>query len=224
MLSIAIDGPAGAGKSTIAKTLAEQLHMNYVDTGAMYRGIAYYFMLNQVDIEKENMRKRALETVDMQIEYIQNQQRVILNGSDVTNKLRQEEIGNMASEAAVYQDVRLKLVDLQRKIAKSHSVVMDGRDIGTYVLPDASIKIYLTASSKIRATRRWKELKGKGIESDLKEIEKEIEKRDQRDMNRTTAPLRKAEDAIYVDTDNLSIKEVIDLIQKYIQRMIQDED
>lgn len=217
--SIAIDGPAGAGKSTIAKSIAKRLEFIYVDTGAMYRAIGLFFIRNNVQPDENEKILTAVEQVDINIEYENGVQQVILNGENVTSHLRTEEVGRMASKFAANREVRLKLVDLQRKLASKTSVIMDGRDIGTYVLPNADIKIYLTASSKERAKRRWLELKEKGTESNLDEIEKDIIARDEQDMNREFAPLCQAKDAILVDSSNMTIEEVIDhIINLFHQR------
>lgn len=210
--SIAIDGPAGAGKSTIAKQIARRLGFIYVDTGAMYRAMALYFLRRQIDAsDNENIEKHC-DGINITIEYMDGEQIVLLNGENVNGLIRTEEVGNMASAVSVNRTVRLKLVELQRQLARMNNVIMDGRDIGTYVLPDADLKIYLTASSKVRAERRYKELKGKGIEADITMIEQDIIERDRRDMNREFAPLRQAEDAIYLDSSDMAIDEVVDYI------------
>ena len=210
--NLAIDGPAGAGKSTIAKKIAKQLGFIYVDTGAMYRAMALYFLRNHIDASNSTRIEAACKDVDITIEYKDGEQFVILNGENVNGLIRTEEVGNMASASSVNKAVRLKLVELQQALAEKESVVMDGRDIGTYVLPNADLKIYLTASTKERARRRWAELKEKGLSADLDEIEKDIIERDNRDMNREFAPLRQAEDAIYLDSSELQIDEVVEKI------------
>jgi len=207
--NIAIDGPAGAGKSTIAKGISRKLGFIYVDTGAMYRALALYFIRNQSKSDEEEKISKLLADVDVTITYIDGMQQVILNGENVTPFIRSEEVGKMASESSVYKDVRAKLLDLQRNLAKYADVIMDGRDIGTHVLPDADLKIYLTASIKERANRRFLELGEKGIDCELSQIEKDIEDRDYRDMNREIAPLRQAEDAICIDSSLMTIDEVI---------------
>ncbi len=196
-MNIAIDGPAGAGKSTIAKKLAKELGFIYVDTGAMYRAMAYYFLTNGIASSDETKIAEACPNVDVTIAYENNEQQVILNGKNVNGFIRTEEVGNMASATSVYPVVRTKLVELQRKLAESTDVIMDGRDIGTCVLPNAQVKIYLTASSKTRAQRRYDELTAKGVSCDFDEIEKDIIDRDYRDMHRETSPLKQAEDAHY---------------------------
>ena len=211
-MNIAIDGPAGAGKSTIAKRLAKKLGFIYVDTGAMYRAMAYYFLQHNIDAKDENAIAAACPDVDVTITYANGEQQVLLNGENVNGVIRNEKVGNMASSTSVYPMVRKKLVELQRQLAKSSDVIMDGRDIGTCVLPDAQVKIYLTASSATRAKRRYDELTEKGVSCDLAEIEKDIIDRDYRDMHRETSPLRQAEDAVLVDSSEMNIDEVVDAI------------
>ena len=211
-MNIAIDGPAGAGKSTIAKRLAKKLGFIYVDTGAMYRAMAYYFLQHNIDAKDEKEIAGACPDVDVTITYENGEQQVLLNGENVNGVIRNEEVGNMASSTSVYPVVRKKLVELQRQLAKSADVIMDGRDIGTCVLPDAQVKIYLTASSATRAKRRYDELTEKGVSCDLAEIEKDIIDRDYRDMHRETSPLRQAEDAVLVDSSEMNIDEVVDAI------------
>ena len=211
-MNIAIDGTAGAGKSTIAKRLAKKLGFIYVDTGAMYRAMAYYFLQHNIDAKDENAIAAACPDVDVTITYENGEQQVLLNGENVNGVIRNEEVGNMASSTSVYPVVRKKLVELQRQLAKSADVIMDGRDIGTCVLPDAQVKIYLTASSATRAKRRYDELTEKGVSCDLAEIEKDIIDRDYRDMHRETSPLRQAEDAVLVDSSEMNIDEVVDAI------------
>ena len=211
-MNIAIDGPAGAGKSTIAKRLAKKLGFIYVDTGAMYRAMAYYFLQHNIDAKDENAIAAACPDVDVTITYENGEQQVLLNGENVNGVIRNEEVGNMASSTSVYPVVRKKLVELQRQLAKSADVIMDGRDIGTCVLPDAQVKIYLTASSATRAKRRYDELTEKGVSCDLAEIEKDIIDRDYCDMHRETSPLRQAEDAVLVDSSEMNIDEVVDAI------------
>lgn len=207
--NLAIDGPAGAGKSTIAKRIAKQLGFIYVDTGAMYRAMALYFLRNHIEASDSTAIESACKDVDITIEYQDGEQFVILNGENVNSLIRTEEVGNMASASSVNKAVRLKLVELQQALAAKENVVMDGRDIGTYVLPNAGLKIYLTASTGERARRRWAELKEKGLPADLDEIEKDIIERDHRDMTREFAPLRQAEDAVYLDSSDLKIDEVV---------------
>lgn len=213
-INIAIDGPAGAGKSTIAKKLAKKLGFVYVDTGAMYRAMAYYFLQNQISSDNEEAIAGACPNVNVTIVYENGEQQVILNGENVNAFIRTEEVGNMASATSVYPVVRTKLVELQRELAATTDVIMDGRDIGTCVLPNAQVKIYLTASSATRAKRRFDELTAKGVECNLEEIEKDIIDRDYRDMNREASPLMQAEDAILVDSSYMGIDEVVDEIDK----------
>lgn len=217
-MNIAIDGPAGAGKSTIAKKLAKDLGYIYVDTGAMYRAMAYYFMQNHIAVDDTEKIAKACESVDISIEYVDGEQCVLLNGENVNGVIRNEEVGNMASATSVYPVVREKLVNLQQKLAQKADVIMDGRDIGTVVLPNADVKIYLTASSAVRAKRRYDELVAKGQECDLDAIEKDIIDRDYRDMHRETSPLRQAEDAVLLDTSDLDIDGVVDAMKEIIRR------
>ena len=211
-MNIAIDGPAGAGKSTIAKAVARELNSIYVDTGAMYRAMALYMLKNDISPDDTESIEKACESADISIVYKDGAQHVILNGEDVTGELRTEAVGNMASSVSVNGKVRKKLVSLQQKLAHSTSVVMDGRDIGTVVLPDADLKIYLTASVETRADRRYKELIEKGQQPDLDEIRRDIADRDYRDMNRENSPLRQAEDAVLIDSSDMTIPEVVDRI------------
>ena len=211
-MNIAIDGPAGAGKSTIARKVAEKLSFLYVDTGAMYRAIAVYFLRNGLDPAKEEDVKQVCEKADISIAYKEKEQRIYLNQEDITGLLRTEETGKMASLSSAHPLVREKLLETQRELARKNSVVMDGRDIGTKVLPEAEVKIYLTASVHTRALRRYQELKEKGIDCQLSEIEKDIEDRDYRDMNRPVSPLRQAEDAVLVDSSEMTIPQVLDQI------------
>ncbi len=214
--AIAIDGPAGAGKSTIAKAVAKKLGFIYVDTGAMYRAMAIHFIRNGILAEETEKIEAACDSVSVTIRYENQEQQVFLNGENVTGQLRTEEVGKMASASSVVPKVRMKLVELQRALAATACVVMDGRDIGTYVLPDAQVKIYMTAGIHERAVRRYEELKAKGIESNLEAIEKDIAERDHRDMNREFAPLRQAEDAILLDTSSMSIEEVTEAVERMV--------
>ena len=218
--NIAIDGPAGAGKSTIAKRLANELGYVYVDTGAMYRAMAYYFLKNQVDTNDEEAIAKACRNVNVTIAYQDGEQQVLLNGENVNGVIRKEEVGKTASTTSVYPVVRAKLMDLQRELAMKENVIMDGRDIGTVVLPNADVKIFLTASSKVRAKRRYDELTEKGVECDFDEIEKDIIDRDYRDMHRETAPLKQAEDAILLDSSELDIDGVVNRMKEIIKEAI----
>ena len=212
--NIAIDGPAGAGKSTIAKTLAKELGFVYVDTGAMNRAMAYFFLQKGIDKDDEAGITAAVDGADVTIRYEDGAQQVLLNGENITGSLRTEQVGNMASATSIYPAVRTKLVALQQKLAKTTDVIMDGRDIGTCVLPDAQVKIYLTASVETRAARRYKELIEKGESADLEKIAADIEERDYRDMHREMSPLRQAEDAVLVDSSEMSIDEVVAVIRE----------
>ena len=211
-MNIAIDGPAGAGKSTIAKRVAKEMGYIYVDTGAMYRSLALYFIRLGIDKDDEARISEAVKDADVTIKYVNGEQQVLLNDENVTGVIRTEEVGNMASASSVYSSVRSKLLDLQRNLAASNDVIMDGRDIGTCVLPNAQVKVFLTASVDTRADRRYKELVEKGENPDLDKIKKDIEKRDYRDSHRENAPLRQADDATLVDSSNMSIEEVVDTI------------
>ena len=221
--SVAIDGPAGAGKSTIAKLISKEMGYIYVDTGAMYRAMAVYFSKNKVNPEDESAINEAVKNVDIKIEYQNGEQQVILNGENVTGLLRTEETGNMASKTSKYKEVRSKLVELQRELAKTTDVVMDGRDIGTTVLPDAFVKIYLTASSDARAKRRYDELVAKGEQCDLSAIKEDIEKRDYQDMHREISPLKQAEDAMLLDTSDMNIEQVVAAMRDIIDNAVKNK-
>ena len=220
---MAIDGPAGAGKSTIAKLISREMGYIYVDTGAMYRAMAVYFSKNKVNPEDESAINEAVKNVDIKIEYQNGEQQVILNGENVTGLLRTEETGNMASKTSKYKEVRSKLVELQRELAKTTDVVMDGRDIGTTVLPDAFVKIYLTASSDARAKRRYDELMAKGEQCDLSAIKEDIEKRDYQDMHREISPLKQAEDAVLLDTSDMNIEQVVAAMRDIIDNAVKNK-
>ena len=206
--TIAIDGPAGAGKSTIAKKVAKELSFIYVDTGAMYRAMGLYFLRKGIVPENAAAIEAACDEIQVSIRYENGEQQVLLNGENVSAEIRKEEVGNMASKTSVNGKVREKLVALQRELAKKENVVMDGRDIGTQVLPNATAKIYLTASAAERARRRYLELQQKGTPGVLEEIEADIIERDHRDMTREISPLRQAEDAVLVDASDMTIDEV----------------
>ncbi|MCR5609516.1 MAG: (d)CMP kinase [Lachnospiraceae bacterium] len=210
--NVAIDGPAGAGKSTIAKKLAEKINFIYVDTGAMYRAIGLFILRNNISYDDVEAIKSAINDIDIKIEYKDNKQLVLLNGENVNDFIREEKVGIYASKTSKYECVRSKLLDLQKELARTNDVIMDGRDIGTTVLPDADVKIYLTASSKTRAKRRYDELVAKGVECDINVIEKDIIQRDEQDMNREISPLRQAEDAHLVDSSDMTIDEVVNYI------------
>ncbi len=207
--AIAIDGPAGAGKSTAARRAAENLNFIYVDTGAMYRTIGLYMLEHQVPVDREESLRKALDEIRIELGYREGIQRMFLNGEDVSDRIRTEEVSAQASVVAAIPAVRSKLLDLQRDMAASQDVIMDGRDIGTNILPDAELKIYLTASVEERARRRYQEMVQKGAECSIEEIRKDIADRDYRDMHRETAPLRQAEDAVYLDTSDMTLDEVV---------------
>lgn len=210
--NLAIDGPAGAGKSTIAKRIAKEMGYIYVDTGAMYRAMALFLLRKNIAPSETQKIDEECENADITIRYEQGEQVVYLNGENVNGLIRTEEVGNMASASSPNPNVRKKLVELQQKLAADADVVMDGRDIGTCVLPQAQLKIYLTADSMVRAKRRYKELTEKGVACDLDVIERDIRERDHQDMTRAISPLRQAEDAILVDTSDLTIDEVVEKI------------
>ena len=216
--SVAIDGPAGAGKSTIAKMVAKKLEFIYVDTGAMYRAMALHLLRKGIPATDSAAISAACEDADITIQYQNGEQVVLLNGENVNGLIRTEEVGNMASSSSTNGDVRKKLVALQQKLAKTAEVIMDGRDIGTVVLPDADVKIYLTAGSDVRAKRRFDELTAKGEICDLQKIEKDIIERDERDMNREISPLKQADDAILVDSSYMTIEEVVEKIISLINK------
>lgn len=218
--NIAIDGPAGAGKSTIARMLAGQLNYIYVDTGAMYRAMALYMIEENVDVTDPDAVAKACGNMKIDIQYSDGTQQVILNGCNVNDKIRTEEISRMSSRISALPVVREKLLSLQRSLAASADVIMDGRDIGTNVLPNADVKIYLTAGTHVRALRRYKEQTEKGISCRLEDIEQEIILRDERDMNREIAPLRQAEDAVRVDTSDMTIDEVVCYLHQLISRTV----
>ena len=216
--NIAIDGPAGAGKSTIAKKIAKELGFVYVDTGAMYRAIALYFLRKGIDGHDRKLVAAECPNIHVTLEYDEEgKQQVILNGENITGFIRQEAVGNMASATSVYPVVREKLVELQRQLAARENVVMDGRDIGTVVLPDANVKIFLTASSKVRAKRRFDELTAKGEKCDIDAIEKDIIERDHRDMTRETSPLKQGDDAVLLDSSDMTIDEVVDRMKQLVK-------
>lgn len=210
--NIAIDGPAGAGKSTIAKLAAKELGFVYVDTGAMYRTIALGLLRGGVDCEDERQLERALNEISVDISYEDGMQQMLLNGENVTGLIRTEEVSRMASISSAKPQVRKKLLMMQRTMAQQRDVIMDGRDIGTQILPKAQLKIYLTASVDARAKRRYLELREKGETCSLEEIEQDIRERDDRDMHREIAPLKQAEDAVLVDSSELTIPEVTERI------------
>ena len=212
-VSIAIDGPAGAGKSTMARACARELGILYVDTGAIYRTVGYYMRLMGVGPKDRDGIARLIDEVNIDIRYEDGVQQVYLNGENVSNLIRTEEVSDMTSRSSAIAQVRAKLTDLQRDLAARENVLMDGRDIGTTILPNAQLKIYLTASVEVRALRRYKEYLDKGEKNQtLAEVEKDVENRDYRDMHRDVSPLCQAEDAVYLDSSEMTIEEVVDHI------------
>lgn len=222
--NIAIDGPAGAGKSTVAQKVAKELSFVYVDTGAMYRAMALYLLRKGVNREEPDEIGEACQNAEISIEYQNGEQIVLLDEENVNAHLRTEEVSAMASVSSAVPRVREKLLDLQRKLARTMSVVMDGRDIGTTILPDADVKIYLTASSLTRARRRYLEYQEKGEACDLAEIQKTIEERDQRDMTREISPLCQAEDAVLVDSSELTIDETVEKILSVYHSKVSEKE
>ncbi len=216
-MKIALDGPAGAGKSTVAKALAKKLNIMYLDTGAMYRGVALHMLNENVALNDSEGVIKALENIDFLVKYEDGVQKIYLNGEDVSAKIRENRISAAASDFSALKPIRLFLVEMQRKTANENDCILDGRDIGTYVLPDADFKFYLTADSLERAKRRVKELAEKGEIVELEKIKAEIERRDYNDSHREFAPLRQAEDAILVDSTNMTAQEVEDFIAGIIK-------
>ena len=220
-ISIAIDGPAGAGKSTISKVIAKELGFVYIDTGAMYRAVALYAIQNAIDTKNaDGALEACLDDVDIDIIYKNQNQHVILKGIDVTDRIRTPQMSIGASDVSAVNAVRIKLVEIQRNLAKRTNVIMDGRDIGTNVLPNADIKIFLTASVDDRANRRYSEMLEKGIESNFEDVKKDIEYRDKNDSTRTFAPLKQAEDAVLIDTSGNSLDKSINVIRDFINKKI----
>lgn len=207
-MSIAIDGPAGAGKSTIAKKVAKELGYIYVDTGALYRTVALFMIQNKININDESEVNKALDRIDISMKYEDGIQNIYLNRENVNSLIRTIEVSKIASKTSTYKKVREKLLFLQKDIAKKNKVVMDGRDIGTVILPNAYLKIFLTASAKVRGERRYKEIIERDERADLQSIIEDIEKRDEQDKNRAISPLRKANDAIEIDSSYMTIDEV----------------
>lgn len=214
-LVVAIDGPAAAGKSTVAKMVAKKIGATYIDTGAMYRAVTYFALSQNIDTKDESAVVSLLPKLKLDIK---EDERIFLNGTDVTKQIRSIEVNDNVSYVASYKDIRLALVDIQRKMSESISVVMDGRDIGTYVLPNADIKIFQVASVGTRALRRYKENISKGIQCELEDIEIGLKKRDHIDSTRTFAPLKPADDSIVLDTSNLSIEEAVDAVIEIIKK------
>ena len=216
MINIAIDGPAGAGKSTIAKAVAKRLGIIYLDTGAMYRSVAYYVLKHGVPVSDEKEVQRLLDVLVMDIRYEDGAQQIYVCGENVTPYLREPHMSKAASDVSALPAVRYKMVELQREFAASHDVVLDGRDIGTFVLPEANCKFYMTASPEERAERRHKELAEKGSACTFKEVLDDINKRDYNDSHRAVAPLRQADDAVYIDTTDMTPEEVTELVVRTV--------
>lgn len=219
--NIAIDGPAGAGKSTIAKSVAARLGFIYVDTGAMYRSLALYFIRHGIDGSDETQIQAVLPEISVSLAYEDGAQLVFLNGENVSDYIRTEEVSAMTSKTSAFASVREKLLELQRDMAAKYDVLMDGRDIGTTILPDAQLKVYMTASSAVRAKRRYLEQQARGIECTVEEIERDINERDERDKNRAVSPLKKADDAVLLDTSYMTIDEVVAAIEALYKKRVQ---
>lgn len=217
-ISVAIDGPSAAGKSTIARRIAEKYHYIYIDTGAMYRCVAYFMLTNKIDLSDEQAVSQNLDKLDIQLT---NDGRVFLNGLEVTSLIREDQVSLAASTVSAYPQVRETMVAMQRKMSSGGGVVLDGRDIGTVVLPNAELKIYQVASPQARAERRYKENLSRKLPADFDQILKEIELRDYQDMHRAVSPLRKAADARELDTSNMSIEEVVDCVSSWIDEILE---
>lgn len=218
MINIAIDGPSGAGKSTIAKSIAARKKITYLDTGAMYRAVGLKVCLTNSDMYDENQLSNILDNLDLDIKYVNGEQKVFLDGKDVSKDIREHHISKLASDVSAIPACRLKLVDLQRRIAEKSDCVLDGRDIGTYVLPDANVKIFLTASPEVRATRRYKELLAKGQKVEYDKVLSDINERDKNDSSRAFAPLKKADDAVEIDSSDMTIEQVIAVIDEILSQ------
>jgi len=222
-LIIAIDGPAASGKSTTAQLLAKKLGYLYIDTGAMYRACALKAKKMGIDINDEESIRNLLDFIDIRIENDNSKNRILLDGEDVSEDIRADDISSLASAISAIPAVRYKMVELQRKMGEKGSVILDGRDIGTFVFPDAEVKFFLTASPEIRAKRRWLELQQKGIDKDFSEVLADLVKRDNNDSQRALAPLKKAEDAIEIDTSNMTIEEQTETLYKIILSKLEEE-
>ena len=219
--SIAIDGPAGAGKSTIARRLAKELGYYYVDTGAIYRTVAYFLDLLGVSPKDVDGVTRYIDELTVEIEYDEDgKQHMLMNGMDVTDDIRTQDISQKASLVSAHAVVREVLLDMQREVARKHNVIMDGRDIGTVVLPKANVKIFLTASAEVRAGRRYKEMLEKGQKANLQQVLKDIQQRDYQDTHRDIAPLKMARDSIKVDTSDMDLEQVTAAIKKIVEEKI----
>lgn len=218
--SIAIDGPAGAGKSTVAKHLANKLNYLYVDTGALYRAIGLYMIRNNISYTDEIETSENLKNINLELKHIDNVQHVFLNGDDVTSKIRSPEVSLAASSVSAFKLVRNFLIDLQRNIAKNNNVIMDGRDIATVVLPNADIKIFLTASARIRAIRRYKDLTKINVNKTFDEVYRDMVTRDSNDSSRDIAPLKQAEDALLIDSSDMGFDETVDYIYNIIKERL----
>lgn len=218
--AIAIDGPSGSGKSTLAKQISKHFDIGYLDTGAMYRTVAYFCLENQIDLENGEDVKSVLSKIDIGVKWDKNGQHTLLNGFDVSKKIRQEIVSQGASKVAVIEEVRTLLVKLQRRISENNSMVLDGRDIGTIVLPNAQVKLYIDATPEKRADRRHKELVEKGLEANYDVILKDVIERDYRDKHRDIGPLAQARDAIYLDTTELSFDEVFEKTVAIVEKII----
>ncbi len=224
MIAVAIDGPAGAGKSTIAKSVAKDTGFIYVDTGAMYRTLALYLMDHNVDIDNIDELQGSLNKINVSFQYIDGTQHMFLNGNDVTDKIRTPAVSAFASKVSAIQAVRKHLLGLQKGIAETNNVIMDGRDIGTVVLPDAQVKIFLSASLEERAKRRYKELTEKGESVAFDQILEDIKKRDYQDSHREIAPLKAADDAELIDTSDLTLEESIAVIRKKVEEYVENSN
>jgi len=217
---IAVDGPSAAGKSYLSKKISEILNIIYIDTGAMYRAVALYFIQNNIDMENDNSVKEALENIEIKFKKVDNELHIFLNEQDVSSDIRTEEIGRMASKVSAIKRVRYDMVDRQRKLAVNDSVILDGRDIGSVVFPNADLKIFLTADEIERAKRRHIDLKAKGIDCMHEEVLQDIKRRDYNDINKPISPLVKTEDAVLIDTTNMTVEEEV----QEVIRLLKERD